>query len=460
MADEQIRIDVTAEDDASKVLEQVADEAEQLERLKPKVTVGADVDDATRGIREVRDDAEALSRQDTEILLRARIDDAKASLKALRTDLEQTGDKAADTARQLDRVGGDGGGLKTRGNAIADLTGPLGEASGAASDFAGVFDGISDIAEDVAGKVGLSAAAMTTAIGGIGIAVAGAAAVWSIFTTRQAEARRKQEELVKGQRDLNRAIQEGNTAEAAQKFLDLYGEAAGAADDLGVSIQSVVDHITGQSRALDDLFARYDTSDAKTSFAAQKIDELRDRYQAANGSIEQQDALLRAVETSLAGAAGAADRATAAQRRHERQVDATRGALDRIRGALSMEGALLAFQRAFTDATTAAEGEVTATADEILSLKETILDVAEFAKLTPVQIASLLQRVDQGDLAGVAADVEGYYNANKVPVSTALKDPSSYDVSEWRRRMTEAIGEIPVRGRLTTVRSGNTQIPV
>jgi len=39
MADEQIRIDITATDDASKVLEQVADDAEQLEKATPEVVV-------------------------------------------------------------------------------------------------------------------------------------------------------------------------------------------------------------------------------------------------------------------------------------------------------------------------------------------------------------------------------------------------------------------------------------
>ena len=114
MADEQIRIDIEAEDKASKVLTDVADDAEALEKLTPEIEVTADVDQATKGIESVSDDARALSRQDTEILLRAKIDDAKAALKDLRDDLDRTGDKARRTSDDMDRLGGDGG-IKTRG---------------------------------------------------------------------------------------------------------------------------------------------------------------------------------------------------------------------------------------------------------------------------------------------------------------------------------------------------------
>ena len=65
MADEQIRIDIEAEDSASKVLEQVADDAAELEKLTPEITVSADTDAATRGIEDVTDAAQTLSRQDT-----------------------------------------------------------------------------------------------------------------------------------------------------------------------------------------------------------------------------------------------------------------------------------------------------------------------------------------------------------------------------------------------------------
>ena len=386
-------------------------------------------------------------------MLRAKIDDAKAALKSLRDGLDETADKARDTDRELDKLSGDGG-LKTRGNAIADLTGPLGEASGAASDFAGVFDGLGDIAEDVAGKVGLNAEAMGAAIGGVGIAVAGAAALWGYFSQKQAEARRKQEELVKGQKEFNDALREGDTAGAAAKFVELYKGAIDAADDLGASQRQVIDYITGQSKELDPLIERWDNYATKQGAAADTIQSAKDNYLAANDTLDAQARLLRDVEQALSTSRSETDRAAAAQIRHERALTNTRDALDRVRGGLSMEGALLSFQSAMTTAFDHIQEGAGASQEDILAIKQSILDVAEYANLTPVQVQTLLTKVSNGDLVGVKADVERYYANNKVDVGTQLRDPSSYDVNEFRRRMQAAVGTVYIDTELRGPRSG------
>lgn len=460
MPDEQIRIDVTAEDDASKVLEAVADDAEALEKLTPEVQVGADTDTALRGIRDVADEARELSGKDVEILLRAKIDDAKAGLKALKDDLNQVDDKARDTGQQLDRMGGDGG-LRTRGNAIADLTGPLGDASGAASDFAGVFDGLGDIAEDIAGKVGVSAAAMSTAIGGIGIAVAGAAAVWTLFSQRQQKAREEQRELVEGQKRINEALKEGDRLAAATELEELYKSAYDAARQLGIADADVTRFLTGQTTALEGLeranrqwqaaqndgFGQQDIAMRKFDELAGSIDSARGKYIAANGTLADQETRLG----NIAGALG--DVATETGR----TADATIRAFDRIRGALDMQSAIDRFESEIAAALWTAGTESGNTADGIRGLKDAILEVAEFAKLTPIQVASLLQRVDAGDYAGVAADVERLSAGAPVDIYTALRDPSSYDVAEYRRRLTAAIGDVPIATR-AVIRGENGQL--
>lgn len=492
MADEQIRIDVTARDDASSTLEDVADEARELEDLTPEVTVDADtagadrkledvadaarelerqtpeltvtadVDQAERGIRDVREDVERLSREDTEILLRAKIDDARGQLKTLRTDLEQTGDKAQDTARQMDRLGGDGG-LQTRGNAIADLTGPLGDASGAASDFAGVFDGLGDIAEDVAGKVGLNAAAMSTAIGGIGIAVAAAAAVWTIFSQRQEKARQRQRELVEGQERINEAIEAGDRAAAASELVDLYRDAYDAAEQAGIAADDLTRFITGQTTALDGLTEaehRWNQSlgdgFGNQELALRYFDELigtvkgaREQYTETNGTLAEQRARLGDVTGALGGLSSSTDDATTRQQRLERQADRTRDAFDRIRGSLDMESAFIRFGEQMAGAMQRAQDGAGNTATEILDLKTAILDVAEYAKLTPVQVRSLLEKVDQGDLAGVRADVEWYYANAPVSIHTRLLPPTQAAINGFVGAVQGAVGTITVPGRVS-----------
>lgn len=475
MADEQIRIDITAEDDASRVVDKVADKVEDLERQSPtELEVTADTDQAERGIKDVADDAEALSRQDTEILLRAKIDDAKAGLKALRDDLDQTGDAADTTARRLDDVDR-GGGSNLRGQAIADLTGPLGEASSAASDFAGVFDGIGDIAEAAAAKVGIQAAGMATAIGGIGVAVAGAAALWSYFGQRQAEAKRKLEELIAKHRDLRDAIEAGKFEDAAEALIEQYDKAYDAGQRLGVSVQDVTKYLTGQANEIPGWRQRQDELAEATYAAAGRSEEARaaaqaeweerqrlateltnqrDKYVDVNGALDEQEARARDVAGALSGLATDTDRAKSAQERLERQADRTRNAIDKIEGALDMQQAFLNFQNGMQTALDNVSSGAGNTAQDVLDIKQSIVDVAEAAKLTPIEIRSLLEKVDRGDLAGVKADVEGYYARNQAQIDTQLRPPSASEMAAMNRQIRDGIGIVFLTAALQNLRSG------
>lgn len=477
MADEQIRIDITAEDDASRKVDDVADKVDDLERRSPaevELEVTADTRQAERAIEDVTDDAERLSRQDTEILLRARIDDAKAGLKSLRDDLGQTADKARDTDRELGKLGGDGG-LQTRGNAIADLTGPLGDASGAASDFAGVFDGLGDIAGDVAGKVGLSASAMTSAIGGIGIAVAGAAALWTLYQGNQAKAREEQKKLEEGQRRINDAVREGKLDEAAAGLVETYKAAYDEADRYGLKVDEVTRYLTGQADSIPSLLSQYEalraalgqvtdhSDDSTRSLEGQllklgeaevKVNGARDAYQSANGSLAEQDARLRAVTDALGGLTTDTDRAEQAQGRLERQADRTRDALDRIEGALDMQQAMLNFESRLGTALTNVQTGAGNTSQDVLDIKQSILDVAEAARLTPIQVRSLLERVDQGDLDGVRSEVQGYFNRNRPEIEARLRPPSQAELADTNRRIQQGIGLIYLTAVINANRSG------
>ncbi len=452
---EQIRIDLTAEDDASKVIDKVADAAADLEKQSPEIDITA-TDQASATIDAVAAEASALSKQDAEVVLRAKVDAAKADLKALRADLEQTADKAGDTQRALDRVGGDGGdGLKTRGNAIADLTGPLGSASSAASDFAGVFDGLGDIAEDAASKFGLSqkaAGLVSSAIGGLGVAVAVGAAAWTYFADQTRKAREQAEKLVTVQKELRELIADRKWTDAAAKLTENYSKAYDAARKLGVSATDITKYLTGQADELPGVKARWDDlSDAQKENYAQ-IQVARGQYIIANGTLSEQDAILQAVATTLSGVTKATDDATlaamrgtratgdmaastedltdasldaeSAQGRVARAIDTTSQKLDNIRGKLDMEQAMLNFNTKFMEAMEKAGTDAGLTAQDILDLKLAILDVADYANLNPVQVESLLKAIDEGQIAGVRALAEQAYLRNPVLIKTVLRPPT------------------------------------
>lgn len=422
--DEQVRIDLVAQDKASDTIDDVADAVERLEDAKPEVVVTADTDQAERAIGDVVDEARALSRTDAELVLRARADAARAELKALQDELRQTGERAEDTARKLDRVDGDGGGgLRTRGNAISDLTGPLGEASSAASDFAGVFDGLGDIAEDAAGKFGLSAGAsqvLSSAVGGLGIAVAAGAAAWTLFRQRQEDAKRKTQEMTDAQLKLNDAIQAGNREAAVTNFEQLYGKGLDAARELGVTTKDFVDYLRGVSNELpgvESRLAAYNRAAeasrdihtgqlnpalANAAAAYENLtfvaEDARKRYDELNGSGAEQTRRQQEIAAALGVTTRELDKGTRAASNMRTEADNLSRELQRLTDRLDMSRAIEDFQATFAWAMESAKTDAVDTKDEIRRLQDEYLRVAEAIGLSPVQIESDLRKISQGEI--------------------------------------------------------------
>lgn len=451
--DEQIRVDLTAKDNASKTIAGVATAAEKLEDLSPEIEIRADADQAERTIDELGDDARRLSAVDAEIVLRAKVDAAKGDLRALQAELDQTGERAEDTARKLDRVDGPGtgGGLNTRGNAIADLTGPLGEASGAASDFAGVFDGLGDIAEDVAGKLGATPAAvagLSTAIGGLGIAVAAGAAIWSAWSGKQKQAQEEARKTRDAAIRLNDALRAGNAEQFADQLVEQYADVFDAAKRAGVSVGEVTEFIIGQAReiptlnaaqqaAVDALYERTAATGEQTTAdreAHNAITSLRQAIYDAQAAYAAGDLTASQYQRTVDDVTAAVrdtNRATGAMTDElgaaTRAVDTTKSALDALQGALDVETAMARFTETFNVAMWNASDQTDDTAVDILGLKQAILDVATYAGLTPIEVSTLLQRVEQGDIDGVRSAVESAYSRRPIQVATTLKVTGIYN---------------------------------
>lgn len=523
MADEQIRIDITAEDDASKVLDKVADDAEKLEKLSPEIDVTADTDSAESALADVgdeakkleklspevdvtadtssaesaladvRSDAEALSRQDTEIILRARIDDAKGALKALRDDLDQTGEKAEDTAKKLDRIDGDGGGgISSRGNAIADLTGPLGEASSAASDFAGVFEGLGDIAGDVVGKLGGSAATVAKvgqAMGVLGLAVTVGAAAWTLYQGNQKKAREETERMVASQNKLNDALEKGDVLAWATEFKAAYGDAVKAAQGLGIAVSDATKFVTGQidvlpglneglaraTVALRDAGLSEDDAAAAAAKLITTLNAQREAWGADHLEAGKAETTLTRIGNAMPGWAkntddlsgsvdelGAAqketadwtDSATRANQRAATQAALTAQGFDKIRTALDMRSAADEFRAKLDDTLFWVRNGATLTKEHILDIKNGILNVAEYAGLTPIEVRSYLDRIDNGDVDRVVQEVNHRLEQNTAKAQVDLKPPTAQDYANMNETIKRGIGTIYLTAALNNLRSG------
>lgn len=439
MADRQVRVDLVARDRASPVIEDVADAAGDLEQLTPEIEIGADTSAAETAIADVAEAAERAAREDREIVIRARIDDLKGELRTLQTELDQTGEKADQTARQLDRVDGPGagGGAGLRGNAIADLTGPLGEASGAASDFAGVFDGLGDIVEDVATRMGSSTAMagrLSGAMGLAGVAVAGGAALWSMFTASQARAREQAEKMLKTQQDLNEALSEGDTSAAAEALIANYSEAIGYAEAFGYSLQDITRYITGQTDALTGLDTKAAEALASGEYNARAqadaIRAARDEYIDLNGTLDDQKGRLDDVagamgglvtstddvtialgnaDSAMLGVKRATDQAATAAANLDAKWNALKGRVDDDQAWLNLQDTFDATQLAAEEAWTAAANGAADTeakvrdADQATNdLKLQVIDyAAQVLGLPPSRVTEILADLDAGSVVEV-----------------------------------------------------------
>ena len=430
MADDKIRVDIESvydDDDAKKALK----DAEKIEDAQPVLEVDADTSQASGKLEAVSDEATRLTSRDWVTKLLADTASAKSELEQLQSELDATGDHAKQANEQLDRTTGGGEGSKLRGNAIADLTGPLGDASGAASDFAGVFDGLGDTVEAVAGKLGLSekvAGGLASAVGGLGVVVAAGAAAWTLYKGRQEEARKKAEELTKQQEAFNDALEKGDRKAAAAGFEKLYGKALSGADELGLSTKQLVDYIRGASDVLpgvNEQIARLNAEahaathevDAMTGAGTAHVDALvaqrdaligandeltkaRDRYKELDGntknakeSSEDLATALLGPERKLKDTANAADDASSS-------VDDVTSSFDRLNERLSNKRAIEDFQTAMVEAQKAIHDKSADTVVDIRGVEDAILHAGEAAKLNPIDVETAIQKADQGDIDG------------------------------------------------------------
>ena len=477
-------IPVTADTTAAEgALEDVESAADTVGRLTPEVEVRADTTRAETDIETLEDKASGLDDADYEVVLKAKVAAATKALKDLRGDLDTTEAKADTTRRAVDDVGSKGGELPA-GNAIADLAGPLGDAEGAASTAAGAVEGFTDIASGIAGKLGASekaVAGITTTLGGVGLALAAVAAAYTYFSGKADAAKQKQEELTSATRDYNEALSEGDWKAAAEQLEEMFRDPIEDAEDLGISVDNVAKYITGAAdtipdldRALranaDEIKRTKDRQDAyyeSTGFlnerlvthqqrlltTKERLTGLKDSTKAAkdqlagtNDTILAQNRRTNTLAKALRDTEGDTDDLTKAQRDLERQSERLERQMDDLKGALSFDRTMQAFEDDFKEAFRKVRDGKRLTKDDILGLKENILDVAEYAKMTPAEVRALLRKVDRGDVQGVRDAVQAYMDAHTVetPAGIKLKPDAAQDAHNEAQRGLDAQGPVQV----------------
>jgi len=413
---EEINVKITTDYDSDGADDAIKD-AEKIEDLEPELVIEGDASGVVDAAEDATAAAEDLTGREWITEFKADTAQMKSELEGAQAKLRETAEKADDAKGHLDNIGKTSGpGIGT--NAISDMLGPLGDASGAASEFGQSIEGLGEIATAAAAKVGINADAMAGAIGGIGVAVALAAAAWTYFKGQQEEARKKLKELTDGQKDFNKALKEGHIDDAAEDFVDLYDAAFKAAEQLGIPTKDVVEFVTGISDKLPGATKKVD--DLTAAFATGSLESARTTFHNINGDLDDQASKLDIVKDALEPTAARMGDLASATDTAAQKADDLNTALDTMSGMLDIQRAAEDFD---TDINTAMANTLMGvgnTREEIRGIEDDVLRAAEFTKQNPVVIAQTLQKVKDGDLQGVKKDVDSWYAQNPVSITAVI----------------------------------------
>ena len=270
MADEQVRIDIDAKDQASPVLEDVADVVEDLEDARPDVEI-------TSNSRAVQDDVDRLKR---EVGL---LDDKRVSI-----DVDADTSRARGAFNDLEKAKP---GAAIGESFVRDLTGSMGDgAAQVGGVFADVTAGIETTFGTLAQKVGGSTGdmlakvggAFTTALGVGGVAFVAVTQLYDMWKHRNDEQKKAIEESFKLLEE-----KEGDAAAALREsllkaFKELDDAQREALKNAGLGLEDIARIVEGDTvPAWEALKAKHDdytqaVKDAGRARAAGNVTALRE----------------------------------------------------------------------------------------------------------------------------------------------------------------------------------------
>ena len=442
MADrtEQVRIDLTANDDASKTIDDVADAADKLERKAPEVDVKADTSNADKGLGEVDATATRLDKNDVVIAIRAQIDDLKTQAKEAQTTLDAL-DEPVTIPVTVNETGDGFDGVRTKvqgltedtgkaqetmhgfiGNAVSEIPG-LGAAFGPAAEAMGqLTEGI--LGGEVAME-GLIAAALP---------IAGITALVKLWNDEQERVKAIDAFNKKKVDDYTTAIRNGKTAleglrEEAEKtqkleWVDTFGKVKDLGPDLqtlGITFDQFVTAVGKGKPGVDALFQGLIDKQPELS---KVLDDLTDnnlaRLQGATDrAIPNSGAFINAWRgvnqavddtTTATGQAMTAEqfygtthaRVSSTAKRNQDIVtasfDLTKIAIQGMKDELADEQVISNFQDSMIGAQNSIKENGRLTTAEIINVKTAIIDAGTTAGLTPIEIKSEIDKVTPTDV--------------------------------------------------------------
>lgn len=103
-----------------------------------------------------------------------------------------------------------------------------------------------------------------------------------------------------------------------------------------------------------------------------------------------------------------------------RRIDGTIGAFDRLRGNLNFEETMYRFNVDFLTAIEKTRSGVALSGQEVLNLKQHVIDVGEEIGQNPIEVQTNLDKIDQGDIEGAYEAAQFAANAYRVRFTAEL----------------------------------------
>jgi len=139
--------------------------------------------------------------------------------------------------------------------------------------------------------------------------------------------------------------------------------------------------------------------------------------EAHGNAVEAEDrhqATVKALADQVDHAASSTEALTTKNEQLQFQVDRTSGAFDALAGAVNLDSEFHRFEDGIDGMQAKVASGTALASSDIDGLKSDIIQLARDAKANPAEVSSTLAKIDSGDLAGVKADAERYYQQRPV----------------------------------------------
>ncbi|HEY2332642.1 MAG TPA: hypothetical protein VGH94_12055 [Acidimicrobiales bacterium] len=311
-------------------------------------------------------------------------------------------------------------------NAVGNLTQDIGGLGGVAGSAGVAFGQMGEyMTEAAASGEGLSSVLKN--FGTQGVLIGGLTLAVSLFTAEIEKARKASEQNEKQTDDLFKAFSQGTTlVEAYTKAVQDSGKLEfGGIGDILPKLNNLNISVAEFSRLAqltpDQLKVWADGQRKVTDEGTPAFKDLTDVVltlaEAHGNAVEAEDRhqnTVKALADQVDHAASSTEALTTKNQQLQFQIDRTSGAFDALAGAVNLDSEFHRFEDGIDGMQAKVASGTALASSDIDGLKSDIIQLARDAKANPAEVKSTLDKIDQGDLAGVKADAERYYQARPV----------------------------------------------